>query len=222
MIAVSEAAAAPLRRHGIEPRIVHPAVPDPERRPRAVHDGTLVVGTLGTVSRHKGSELFLAAAERVLERSNGFEFRIAGSPVAGAERPWAEALLASARRRGVIHRPWVDPYEELAEWDIFLMPSRTDAFPLAVLEAMAMGLPVVATRVGGIPEQLGDDAGILVEPEDVEGIAAAVLRLARSPELRASLGVEGRRRRERLFTLEKQAEQLDGVYRSTLAAAGSA
>jgi glycosyltransferase involved in cell wall biosynthesis len=222
VIAVSEAAARPLRRRGIDPRVVHPGVPDPGRSRRAAADGRLVVGTLGTVSTHKGSELFLAAAERIRASANGVEFRIAGRPAAGSERPWAEELLAAARRSGVVHRPWVDPYEELAEWDVLVMPSRTDAFPLAVLEAMAMGLPVVATNVGGIPEQLGENAGILVDSEDVEAIAAAVLRLARSPQLRAALGDEGRRRRERLFTLERQAEQLDAVYRSTLAAAAAA
>jgi glycosyltransferase involved in cell wall biosynthesis len=118
-----------------------------------------------------------------------------------------------------VHRPWVDPYEELADWDVLLAPSRTEAFGLAVQEAMAMGVPVVASRVGGIPEQVDEESGILVEPDDVEGFAEAVRRLAADAGLRASLGEAGRHRRERLFTLERQAEQLDAVYRSTLAAA---
>jgi glycosyltransferase involved in cell wall biosynthesis len=220
VVAVSEAAARPLRARGIEPRIVYSAVPDPpEAAPRAGRTG-LVVGMLGTVSRHKGSDVFVAVARRL--RDLGIEFRIAGPSITGPERAWAEALLASGAADGVVHHPWVDPYEELSDWDVVLAPSRTESFGLAVQEGMAMGLPVVASRVGGIPEQLDEDSGILVEPDDVEGFADAVRRLAADPSLRASLGDAGRRRRKRLFTLERQAEQLDAAYRSTLAAARGA
>jgi glycosyltransferase involved in cell wall biosynthesis len=176
---------------------------------------------LGTVARHKGSDLFVEAARRLRDRDD-IEFRIAGGPNAGPERPWAEALLDSARALGVAHRPWVDPYDELAEWDVLVAPSRTDAFPLTVLEAMAMGLPVVGARVGGIPEQLGHDAGLLVESDDVDGLVDAVRRLAGSPALRSSLGAAACRRRERLFTLERQAEQLEDAYLATLAAGRAA
>lgn len=220
VVAVSEAAARPLRERGIEPRIVYPAVADPPAGIRREAPTGLVVGMLGTVSRHKGSDLFVAVARRVADL--GIEFRMAGSPIAGPERPWAEALLASAAADGMVHRSWVDPYEELADWDVLLSPSRTEGFGLAVQEAMAMGVPVVASRVGGIPEQLDEGSGILVESEDVEGFANALRRLVAEPGLRASLGEAGRRRRERLFTLERQAEQLDAVYGSTLAAARAA
>ena len=145
------------------------------------------------------------------------EFRMVGDLVVGGERPWAERVMADARGQGVLHRSGIDPYEELAEWDVFVLPSRMDPCPLAVLEAMATGLPVVATRVGGIPEEVGDDAGLLVEPEDVRGLAAAVLRLAGDPGLRARLGAPGRERVEGLFTLERQADGIDAAYRAALA-----
>ena len=79
-----------------------------------------------------------------------------------------------------------------------------------------MGLPVVGSRVGGIPEELGSDSGVLVDPEDVDAIAAAVLRLAESPALRESLGASARHRVERLFTLERQGDGLDRAYRAAL------
>jgi glycosyltransferase involved in cell wall biosynthesis len=221
VVAVSEACAKPLRASGVEPRIVNPAVPDPGERPHRGADGRIVVGTLGTVARHKGSDLFVEAARRLRDHE-GIEFRIAGGANAGPERGWAEALLEQARGLGVVHRAWVDPYEELAEWDVLVAPSRTDAFPLTVLEAMAMGLPVVGARVGGIPEQLGHDAGLLFEPDDVNGLVDAVRRLADSQSLRSSLGAAAHRRRERLFTLERQAEQLESAYLATLASARAA
>ena len=82
-----------------------------------------------------------------------------------------------------------------------------------------MGLPVIGTRVGGIPEQLGSDAGVLVESEDVEGLVEAVLSLAGSRELRSSLGDAARRRAGELFSVERQASALDQVYRSALGVA---
>ena len=219
VISVSEAAAQALRERRIDSTVVYEAVPDPGPRERIRRDGGLVVGTLGTVSKRKGSDLFLAAAQRVREQRNGIEFRMVGDLVVGGERPWAQGIADAARRSDIGLRAGVDAFAELAEWDIFVLPSRMDPCPLAVLEAMAMGLPVVGTRVGGIPEQLGTDAGVLVPSEDVEGLTRAVLRLAGSEDLRASLGAAARRRVGELFSVERQAEALDRVYRRVLAAA---
>jgi glycosyltransferase involved in cell wall biosynthesis len=215
-LAVSYAAAGTLRRRGVEATVVHSGVSVPGRSQPGNSTGRVVVGTLGTVCKRKGSELFVAAAQRTRRLGNGIEFRMAGNLVVGGQRPWAEKVVDLAQCSGIQYKPWVDTFAELAEWDIFVLTSRADAFPLAVLEAMAMGLPVVGTRVDGIPEQL-DDTGLLVDPEDVAAVADAVLRLAQSPELRASLGAAARRRVERQFTLERQAEGLDCVYRAALA-----
>jgi glycosyltransferase involved in cell wall biosynthesis len=201
---------------------VYEAVPDPGPRQRVRRDGPLVVGTLGTVSRRKGSDLFLAAVQGLQRRRNGIEFRMVGDLVVGGERPWAERIADAARRSDVELRSGVEPFAELAEWDIFVLPSRMDPCPLAVLEAMAMGLPVVGTRVGGIPEQLGSDAGLLVDSEDVGGLVDAVLRLAGSDDLRSSLGEAARRRAGELFSLERQASSLDRVYRDLLASRAAA
>jgi glycosyltransferase involved in cell wall biosynthesis len=216
VVSVSEAAARVLRSHRIDSTVVYEAVPDPGLRERTRGDGPLVVGTLGTVSKRKGSDLFLAAAQGIRARRNGIEFRMVGDLVVGGERPWAERITDAAQRSDVVLRSGVDPFVELAEWDIFVLPSRMDPCPLAVLEAMAMGLPVVGTRVGGIPEQLGADAGVLVDPEDVDGLVEAVMRLAGSEDLRSSLGAAARRRSGELFSVERQASALDRVYRGVL------
>lgn len=216
VVAVSEAVASTFRRRGVQAVVVHPGVHAPPWPKQGHRDGPLVVGTLGTVCRRKGSDVFLAAARRIRTSVGDLEFRVVGDPVVGGERPWAQALLETARAEGVVHRAGVEPYAELAEWDVFVLPSRIDPCPLAVLEAMASGLPVVASRVGGIPEELGDDSGVLVESEDVDGFANAVVRLVGEPGLRESLGAAARRRVERLFTLERQADGLDRAYRTAL------
>lgn len=219
VVSVSQAAARALRGRGIESTVVYSAVPDPGTPPPPPPGAPLVVGTLGTVSRRKGSDLFLATAQRIKQERNGIEFRMVGPPVVGGERPWAQDLLEAARRSGIRHIPRAEPFAELAKWHIFLLPSRMDPCPLALLEAMAMGRPVVGTAVGGIPEQIGEDAGLLVPSEDVEGLVEAVLRLADSPDLRASLGAAARRRAVELFSLERQADALDRAYRRTIGAA---
>jgi glycosyltransferase involved in cell wall biosynthesis len=222
VVSVSEAAARMLRKRRIESTVVYEAVTDPGARARPRHDGRLVVGTLATVSKRKGSDLFLATAQGIQARRNGIEFRMVGDLVVGGERPWAERIAEEARRQEIVLRSGVDPFVELAEWDIFVLPSRMDPCPLAVLEAMAMGLPVIGTRVGGIPEQLGSDAGVLVEPEDVDGLVDAVLSLAASEQLRSSLGAAARRRAGELFSVERQASSLDRVYRRALDGAQAA
>jgi glycosyltransferase involved in cell wall biosynthesis len=96
-----------------------------------------------------------------------------------------------------------DVPELLAGADVFVLPSRSEGHPVSVLEAMAAGVPVVASRVGGIPEQVEDGVtGLLVEPGDPEALAAALGRLAADPALRRRLGVAGRRRAEKAFDLD--------------------
>ena len=219
VVSVSEAAAAALRGHGVPSTVVYEAVPELKGVVRSPRSGErLVVGTIGTISKRKGSDLFLEAAKHLVQRHDGLEFRMIGAPVVGAERAWALDLLKAARAAGIGHAEGVTPFAELADWDIFVLPSRMDPCPLAVFEAMAMGLPVVGADVGGIPEQLGRDAGLLVPAEDVEALVQVVLRLAGSAELRRSLGEAARERVQRLFSLERQADGLDRVYRQLVRA----
>jgi glycosyltransferase involved in cell wall biosynthesis len=217
-LAPSKAAAAPLRHANVPARVVKYGVSLPEVASRPGGTGRLVVGTVGTISRRKGSDLFLAAARRVCQEVTDVEFRMIGGCASGPERTWAEALVDSARRSGVRSGTRADIFSELAEWDLFVLPSREDAFPLAVLEAMATGLPVIGTRVGGMPEQVTPETGILVDADDVEALAGAILKLARQPERRAAMGAAARRRVESDLTSERQAEHLHEAYLATLAA----
>jgi glycosyltransferase involved in cell wall biosynthesis len=95
-----------------------------------------------------------------------------------------------------------DVPELLAGADVFVLPSRSEGHPVSLLEAMAAGVPVVASRVGGVPEQIADGAtGLLVEPGDSAALAAALRRLTADPSLRRRLGAAGRLRAERAFDL---------------------
>jgi glycosyltransferase involved in cell wall biosynthesis len=215
LVGISDAATAGFERFGLEPLIVHNGVPVPRSRAAGRGRERLVIGTLGTVSKRKGSDIFLAVVRRLRDDLPGAEFRMIGAPVSGPDRPWADRVVDQARRAGVRCGERSQPYEELREWDIAVVPSRDEPFGLAAAEAMAMGLPVIATRVGGLPEVLGERSGLIVEPGDERALAQAVLMLARDEDLRAALGEAGRARIKQRFTLEQQA---DGVNRAYLAA----
>ena len=103
--------------------------------------------------------------------------------------------------------------------DVLLHPSLVDAFPTALLEAMAAAVPVVATSVGGIPEIVEDGStGTLIEaPPRPEAVAGALLPLLADAGRRTELGRRGRERFEREFSAQRWAERLRGVYETALA-----
>jgi glycosyltransferase involved in cell wall biosynthesis len=201
--------------NGVAPAPMGPATAD--RRA-----GGLVVGTLGTVSRRKGSDVFVDAASRIREAVPGVELRLVGPLASGPERGWAEQQVRRAVSQGLRHAIVTDVFRELAEWDVFVMPSREDPFPLAVLEAMASGLPVVATTAGGLPEQLTAETGRLVPPGDVEALAGAVVELLGASRLRERMGAAARERVATEFTLESQADGIARVYDAALRRTGTA
>jgi glycosyltransferase involved in cell wall biosynthesis len=103
--------------------------------------------------------------------------------------------------------------EPLAGLDVLVQPSRADNLPLAILEAMAAGLPVVGTRVGGIPGRVVDgETGLLVDRERPEELAAALDWLAASPERRAELGQRGRERVREHFSADAIARRTVALY----------
>ncbi len=107
----------------------------------------------------------------------------------------------------------------LAATDVFVHPSRAEGMPGALLEAMAAGLPCVATRIGGTVDVMADGVdGLLVEPGDVEGVAVAIARCLADPQLAARLGATARQRVEAEFTIEAMAARYVTLYERLVAA----
>lgn len=100
--------------------------------------------------------------------------------------------------------------------DVFVYPTLADTFPLVVLEAMSHGLPVIASRVGGIPHQIDDSCGVIVEPRDVDGLRAAIHRLAKTPERLARMGDAARQRVATQFSWDSAARAAIAGYRRVL------
>ena len=203
------------------PHVVHANAPEPDSTPRpAKRAGARpVVGTIGVVLERKGTDLFVAMAERLHAAGIEAEFRVAGPLDPNAEiADWGRRLLASGEPYGVRWLGLTDVAAQLREWDVMVMPSRRDPFPLAVLEALSAGVPVVGSAVDGITEQLASGAGVLVPPEDPDALATAVHELLDDPDRRAELAERGRER-ARDFTLERTANELEAVWRAALGAA---
>ncbi|HEY6801970.1 MAG TPA: glycosyltransferase [Pyrinomonadaceae bacterium] len=102
-------------------------------------------------------------------------------------------------------------------FDVFVLPSLTEGTPNVIIEAMAHGKPVIATAVGGVPDLVTDDVGILVDPDDIEAMAQAMIRLANDPALRKKLGSAARKKYERLFTPEVVLPVLIDFYEGVCA-----
>jgi glycosyltransferase involved in cell wall biosynthesis len=116
--------------------------------------------------------------------------------------PDRDAVAAELGDAGELLGARDDVAEQLARADVFVLSSRSEGLPMAILEAMAAGLPVVATDVGGIPELVADgETGLLVPPGDADALAAALQRLVADAELRRRLGDAARARVEERFSL---------------------
>ena len=164
-------------------------------------------GTAANLEYHKGIEILLAAAARV---ETPLQLEIYGDGTA------REELAAEASRLGLSARfHGFDPEfrSKIRELDVFVLPTRGDNLPVSILEAMANGLPVISTRVGGIPEQIEDGAtGYLIEPDDVDGLATAMEKLASDPARREEFGRAAAAKVEREFSSESVARRLLDVY----------
>ncbi len=180
----------------------------------------LVVGAVARLSPEKGLDDLLRASARLI--GDGLPVRV----LLAGDGPDREKLARLAERLGIAAR--VEFRGEVAhdevpavlrELDIFVMPSRAEGFGVAALEAQAMELPVVATRVHGIPDVVQDGVtGQLVPPRDHDALADAIARLAASAELRATMGRAGRAFVEARYRWADNAAQMERLYRSLLPA----
>ncbi len=181
----------------------------------------LRVGMVGVIARRKGPDVYAEAARLVKAQDSSIEFSLVGAPTDPLDTAWADDVLAMASASGVNWTESADVEARMREWDIFVLPSRVDPFPIVVLEAMAAGLPIVGTSIDGIREQLGDGSGLLVSPDDPEALASAILRLAGDAELRLTLGRSARRRAQARYSLDRQAAGISDAYLDVLDRAAS-
>jgi glycosyltransferase involved in cell wall biosynthesis len=224
VVAISEGVRAALIASGVEPARIHlvPSGVDAERfagaaasraaaRVRfALGDDVVVLALVGALEERKGHDVLLAALATLDPHLTAL---CAGE---GSRRA---TLAAEAERLGLRDRVRFlgrvdDVAEVLAAADVLVMPSRHEGLGVAALEGMAAGLPVIASRVGGLPAAVADGTtGLLIPPDDPAALAVAIRRLANDRALGRRLGAAGAARVRERFTMAAMAEGTLAVYR---------
>jgi len=174
----------------------------------------LLCTAVGRLVWAKGYEDLIEAMRLVTEKNSSAQVLIVGE---GDLRPALEAQIA---RYGLGGRIRLAGYQDRASVlsilrgsDIFVMPSRQEGTPIALLEAGAMGLPILTTTSGGIPELVEDgEQALLVPPKDPQALAGKLLQLLENPPLRATLGAKAREQVHARFGIQAQAEATRQAY----------
>jgi glycosyltransferase involved in cell wall biosynthesis len=182
--------------------------------------GDTVIGCFGRVEPMKGQACLIEAMGNVLARHRNLRLLLCGEITDESYRRHCEGI---GRRCGIADRVRFlghhsDVAEMLSAADIAVLPSLSgEAFPRAVIEAMAMGRPVIATDVGGTREAILEGVtGFVVPPGDPEALSDRISRLAGNEAVRAAMGQAARRRAEELFSIEKNVRATERLYRAMM------
>lgn len=212
-------------------RVIRSAIPlaefEPDRADRVkvraalgIPAGAPVIGNVGRFSTQKDPLAWIAVAARVAARNPDVRFLLVGD---GPLRPQVEAALDAAgiRERTVLTGLRRDVPDLLAAMDIFLLTSQWEGLPRVLPQAMAMRLPVVATRADGSAEAVEDGVtGYLCAPGDTDALADRCLRLLQDPQRRDEMGAHGRERALSGFDLQGMLTAITDLYEQRLEALG--
>jgi glycosyltransferase involved in cell wall biosynthesis len=179
---------------------------------------------LGYIWKAKGSFDLVEAARRMVAGGVQAAFDLVGSEMRPGELEQLHTLIQEAGLSGVVnlHPPafGVDKLAFFRSADIFVYPSYSEGMPMAVIEAMASGLPIVASRAGGLPDLVSDGVnGLLVEPGKPDQLAGALNRLISDPDLRKSMREQSARLASEQFDIEQHVERLVEIYARCVPAA---
>ena len=178
---------------------------------------TVTFGFAARLEKGKGPLVLLDAFARVRSELSNTTLRIAGmGPEEQAVRARVEALrlLDACELRGAYKTPH-EKNNFMQRVDVFVLPTLAEGTPNSIIEAMAHGLPVIASAVGGVPDLVTRESGILVPPADSKALASAMMLLASDHQLRRRMGREARARYEKLFSPEVVVPMLMDTYERT-------
>lgn len=212
-LAADRVAAFPI---GLDVEYFHPAPPDPDlRHELGLTNGQLLVGLISYLRTYKGHEYFIDAAGRIATKREDVTFIIVGEgPEEQTIRRLIEQRQLTSRIRMLGFRD--DLLNVFRSLDVFAIPSvEGDTIPQVLMQALAMGIPVVSTTVGSIPDVVIDgETGFVVPPRDSSALAEKILALLDNPELRHRMGAKGRGLVEASYSIEKMLDRMEGVYQS--------
>lgn len=201
--------------NGVDLSVFYPA--------RNRREGPINIGFVSNLVERKRPEWLVRAAGRLAREGLNIKVLLAGNDFSGGAK--SKGLQELARQEGITGRyhyigPRSDVPDVLRSLDILVLPSQRDkeAFPRIVVEAMACGIPVLATAVAGVPEAVvHGETGLLVDPEDFEGFVSALRTLVTDDDMRRQCGAAAVARCRALFSMEANAAAISHVYRSVTA-----
>jgi glycosyltransferase involved in cell wall biosynthesis len=184
---------------------------DGQRRDLGVSDDQILVGTVANLRATKGYPDLLEAAQAVVARVPNVRFVAAGrGPLEGALRRQADQLGLGGHFTFLGYR--ADAVRVMSAFDVFCLPSHHEGLPIVLMEALALGLPIVATNVGGVGELVTDGVdAVLVPPAQPTRLADALVALVLDPERRAEMAAAGRERSDALDA-PKAVHAVEAVY----------
>jgi glycosyltransferase involved in cell wall biosynthesis len=214
-----------LRRSRVPLSVYYPMIDDGAYRPgkETTSGGPFLVGTVANINPDKGIDVFVQAAAQLTHRPD-VSFVIVGSEHE-SHRSYADAVRRRAAELGADRVLFAGSQTDVATWmrrmDVFVISSRREGTTTTIIEAMASGLAIVATRVGAIDELITDgNTGLLVSPEDFRSLATKVASLLGDPDLRAALGHRARAAYLSRFTLERSLTARLAAYERVLTSRG--
>jgi len=181
-----------------------------------VPDETLVIGFIGRLSEEKGVHFLIKAASVLKERNEKFKIIIIGD---GPERKQLENLVRSeGLNTDILFAGFQNSIEEwMPVFDIFVLPSLTEGTPMALLEAMSFGIPVIASAVGGVPRVIENGVnGILIEPGNILDLCCNLQMLITDRELRKKLGTEALITINRDFDVREWCRNIEKEYENII------
>lgn len=207
--------------NGVDTDVFTPRAPDPAiRRALGVPAQAPLIGCVARLSPEKGLDRFLKAAEHVHRQRPDVHFTIVGD---GYQQAMLTRLSGQLGLSECMHIPGVamDAAAVYPSLDLVVQTSRSEGMPLVLLEAMACARPIVAMRVGGVAEIVeAGSTGVLVDRNDWQALAQAVLELLEDPRRRRAMGEAGRRRVSQHFRLSSTVERAGELFCSLLGQSG--
>lgn len=183
--------------------------PSQKKKNEGIH-----IGFIKHLEEIYGPEYLIRAMKKVIEKYPETKLEMVGE---GSQLNYLKELAEKLNMQQNILFKGYFPHQEipsiLNSIDIFVMPSIWESFGVSALEAQAMQVPVIATRVGGIPEVVIDnETGILVEPQNVEQISQAIIKLIEDKQLRLEMGKKGRQFVQEKYNWQKNAQKMEDLY----------
>jgi glycosyltransferase involved in cell wall biosynthesis len=201
---------------GIRPEVIYPGVALPATPAGVARSQSVVLGAAGRLVPLKGFAVLLDAVARLVPEFPELRVEIAGS---GPEEPALREQIARLGLQGTVRLlGWCDDLPaRMAEWQLYCQPSLEEAAGVGMLQAMAAGLPVVASSVGGVPEVVHDGVtGHMTPPGDAAALAERLRNLVAHAERRVQMGSAARQRVREHFSEELMVSRIEALYRQVV------